>query len=268
MMVLANVTFGQISVDAGLTPAEDRWIFRLQTRFMERETSFSSNINYMQVYSVNAVVAYGIMRDLTLIVRSIHQFTETMMGENKSSFNGFGDLTFITKYSFYRINKPDYTFGLAGTIGIDVPVGNEPITSETWNLHLGLFSSLRQNFNSFDFNVSYLFNGLNTRGNIIIPGNKLSLDLAYTRQIIIGTGSDITFAPVLELKFINTKTDVINDNNLKNNGESVLFLAPGFKITISSIIFESLVLFPVWQEQEKNKMQFNIMGLIGIRYMY
>ena len=268
IIVLTNASFGQISVDAGLTPSEDRWILRFQTRYMERENRTSLNTNYMKSYSVNGVVAYGIRRDLTLIIRNRHQFQDMKMNEHKSSFNGFGDLTLITKYAFYRINNPDYIFGLAGTIGIDVPVGHELITSETWNLHFGLFSSLKHNFDSFDFNISYSFNGLTKRDDNIRPGNQLSLDLAYTRQIIIGTGSDITFAPVLELKFINTKPDEINDNNLKNNGESLLFLSPGFKITISSIIFESLVLFPVWQEQGNNQMRFNIMGLIGIRYMY
>ncbi|MHC4559338.1 MAG: hypothetical protein ACYS80_18760, partial [Planctomycetota bacterium] len=36
-LVLESARAGGISVDAGLTPAEDRWIFRTQLRYMQRK---------------------------------------------------------------------------------------------------------------------------------------------------------------------------------------------------------------------------------------
>lgn len=267
LIITAGSVSAQISVDAGLTPSLDRWIFRVQSRFMERQSPTSADIN-MKTYSINAVGAYGLKRNLTLIIKSSHNQKDAVMNNNKSSFTGFGDISFLTKYTFYRLNDPDYTFGLAGVAGVDIPVGDQNFSSETWNSRFGLFSSFRTGFNSFDINLAYAYNGISEPSNDIYPGNRLNINLAYTRQILLGSGSDITLAPVVELKYTDKLSDERTDDFLLNNGESLLTVAPGFKVVISSFIIESLIVFPLWQNQQENMMEFDLMGLVGIRYLY
>ena len=46
-----------ISVDAGLTPAEDRWILRTQLRYMQRDDDPTSMDRKMDKYTLNTVLA-------------------------------------------------------------------------------------------------------------------------------------------------------------------------------------------------------------------
>ena len=122
-----------ISVDAGLTPAQDRWIFRTQLRYM----SFSSmalNNQKMGMYMMPVVLAYGLKSNLTLLCRQpIMRRDMSMMGAGHAE-NGFGDLFVMGKFKLYRRNTPNYTLGMAATIGIEAPTGSDAFSSKTWDL--------------------------------------------------------------------------------------------------------------------------------------
>ena len=65
-LFLENTNAAGISVDAGLTPAEDRWIVRTQMRYMQREDDPTPMDREMDTYAFPLVVAYGLRSDLTL----------------------------------------------------------------------------------------------------------------------------------------------------------------------------------------------------------
>ena len=60
LVLLSSIAFSAgISVDAGLTPAEDRWIFRSQVRYMQRDSNGSGMAGKMEntmVMTVRAVM--------------------------------------------------------------------------------------------------------------------------------------------------------------------------------------------------------------------
>ncbi|MEE8424000.1 MAG: transporter [Thermodesulfobacteriota bacterium] len=197
----------------------------------------------------------------------VHQ--EMSMADSTSKDTGFADLSLIAKYGIYRRNTPEYTFGVATTLGFELPTGADAFTSETWDIRPGLYTSWRSGPWATDFNIAYAWNGFadeSTGG--INPGDELSLDWALAHQFSIGEKARVSFAPVLELSYKNIWPDQLRGDNVANTGDFVLYLSPGIKFTKSSFILEALLQIPVWQEQKGSQLKRGIGGLVGTRFMF
>lgn len=269
VLVSTSLNAAGISVDAGLTPAEDRWILRIQLRYMKRDDGSTSMDRKMSKYILNTILAYGLRRNLTLMLKqpAVHQ--EMSMADSTSKDTGFADLSLIAKYGIYRRNTPEYTFGVATTLGFELPTGADAFTSETWDIRPGLYTSWRSGPWATDFNIAYAWNGFadeSTGG--INPGGELSLDWALAHQFSIGEKARISFAPVLEVSYKNIWPDQLRGDNVANTGDFVLYLSPGIKFTKSSFILEALLQIPVWQEQKGSQLKRGIGGLVGTRFMF
>ncbi len=269
VLVSTSLNAAGISVDAGLTPAEDRWILRTQLRYMKRDDDSTSMDRKMNKYILNTILAYGLRRNLTLMLKqpAVHQ--EMSMADSTSKDTGFADLSLIAKYGIYRRNTPEYTFGVATTLGFELPTGADAFTSETWDIRPGLYTSWRSGPWATDFNIAYAWNGFadeSTGG--INPGDELSLDWALAHQFSIGEKARVSFAPVLELSYKNIWPDQLRGDNVANTGDFVLYLSPGIKFTKSSFILEALLQIPVWQEQKGSQLKRGIGGLVGTRFMF
>jgi hypothetical protein len=272
-IVLGLVAFDAIaagiSVDAGLTPAEDRWIVRTQLRYMERHDDPTTMGRRAERYLFNAVVAYGLRRNLTLIIKqpAVHQ--ERSMAGTTDRDTGFADLSILAKYKVYRHNTRVYTFGAAATLGLELPTGADAFTSETWDLKPGLYLSWRRGRWASDFNIDYAWNGFSDDGvGDVDPGDELSMDWALAHQFSIGREADITLAPVLEISYKNITRDRLDNRTVKNTGETILYFSPGLKFTKSSLILEALAQIPVWQDQEGSQLERSTTILAGMRFMF
>ncbi len=264
-LVLGRTVSAGISVDAGLTPAEDRWIFRSQLRYMQRENYPGSMSMKMNTYAFMNVLAYGLRPHLTLMARQ----TVKRMQINSNMKTGLDDLFLMTKYKIFRRNTRFYNFGAAATLGLEFPTGEAPFTSETWDLKPGLYISWIMGPLATDFNVVYEWIGfadLNSKDND--PGDQLSIDVAMGYQITLSENADMALAPVLELSSLRLFPDQFKGNDVINTGESVMYIAPGIKLTIKSFIIEALAKIPVWQEQKGSGLKHNINGLARIRLMF
>ena len=269
VLISKNVNAAGISVDAGLTPAEDRWIIRTQFRYMQRKNGPIPMNQKMDTYAFPVVIAYGFRPDLTLMVRQTVKHKKMSMSGSVSRDTGLGDLFVLGKYKLYRRNTRKYTFGIASTLGLEFPTGADDFTSETWDLEPGLFASWRSGPWASDFNIAYKWNGFADRGRGgINPGNELSLDWALAYQLSFGEKSRVSLAPVLELSYKNTRPDRLSGRDVLNTGESVLYLSPGIKFTKSSFILEALLQFPVWQDQEGTQLEQGTRLIIGTRFMF
>lgn len=258
-----------ISVDAGLTPAEDRWIVRTQFRYMQRHDDPTSMDRRMERYLLNTVVAYGLRRDLTLILKQpvVHQ--EISMAGTTDRDTGLADLSFLAKYKIYRHNTRVYTIGVAATLGLELPTGADVFTSETLDLKPGLYLSWRRGSWASDLNIAYAWNGFADEGvGDLDPGDQLSLDWALAHQFSIGREAEIALAPVLEVSYKNTTRNRFNGRNVENTGEAILYVSPGFKFTKSSLILEVLAQIPLWQDQEGSQLKQSTVILAGMRFMF
>lgn len=260
---------GGISVDAGLTPGQDRWMLRTQVRYMHRSEDPSLRGREMSRLVFPVVLAYGLKPNLTLMVRQIVMHREmTMMGTTERS-TGLEDLFVLAKYKAYRRNTSRYTLGIAPTLGLELPTGDPSFTSETWDLNAGLYVSGRSGPWAKDFNIAYTWNRAAGRGkDNVESGDELSLDWALAYQISIGEKADLALAPVLELSYANIWPDRANGQDLSNTGESVLYLSPGAKCSVSWFIVEGLVRIPVWQDQSNSQLRRDAAMLFGSRLMF
>ncbi|UCG59615.1 MAG: transporter [Phycisphaerales bacterium] len=265
----SNAIAAGISVDAGLTPAEDRWILRSQVRYMRRNNDPTPMDRRMNMYAFPAVVAYGLRPDFTLMVRQVVKHMDMSMAGSRSRTTGLDDLFILGKYKLYRRNTPQYTFGIATTLGLEIPTGTNSFSSGTWDAQPGLYTSWRSGPWAADFNVAYSWNGFADRDESgVNPGDELSLDWALAYQLSIGDNARVTLAPVLELSYRNISSDRQGGLDVANTGESVLYLSPGAKLTVSSFILEALLQIPVWQDQQGLQLDRNLGFILGSRYMF
>ena len=263
------VNAGGISVDAGLTPPEDRWILRTQVRYRERKDDPSNMNRKMNTYTFPVVLAYGLRPDLTLMVKQKLIHRNMSMNGTTSRDEGLGDLFILAKYRAYRLNTPKYTLGIAPTLGLEFPTGQDSFSSETWDLKPGLFFSGRRGPWATDLNIAYTWNGFSDRGKDgRDPGDEVSLDLAFAHQFSIGDKGYASIAPVLELTYKHIWSDQLKGHDMPNTGETFMYISPGIKFITSSLILEALVQIPVWQHQKGSQLEQDVGILAGVRFMF
>lgn len=263
-----NASATGISIDAGLTPALNRLIFRSQLRFMERNNDPTSSQREINMYMFPVIVAYGLSPDVTVMIRQALISREmSMMGQSLTN-SGLGDLLILSKYKLTRINTVDYTIGIAPTLGLEIPTGKDDFTSNSFDLLFGSFFSGRLRHWSMDLNVTYVWNGmLRTSNAENDPGDEFSVETAFAYQFSVGSNANTTIAPVLESSYQRISSVSNGGNTVANTGESVFLLSPGIKLTWSSFIIESLIQFPLWQDQNGLQTERAKSFLIGFRLM-
>ena len=267
--ISANVRAAGISVDAGLTPAEDRWIFRTQMRYMERKDDPTAMNRKMETYAFPVVLAYGYRPNLTLMVRQTMKHRNMSMAGSTSRDTGTDDFFVLGKYKLFRRNTRKYTLGIASTLGLELPTGDDDFGSETWDLQPGVFTSWRSGRWASDLSAAYKWNGFSDKGRHgLEPGDELSVDFALAHQFSIDGRADMSLTPVLELSYKHLSSNRLSGHSVRNTGESLFFVSPGIKFTKSSFIVEALVQFPVWQDQEGSQLEQKTRFIIGTRYMF
>jgi hypothetical protein len=247
-----------ISVDAGLTPAQDRWILRAQYRLMNMYNSGMETY----IHSFPLVVAYGVTSNITLMMRQSYNIKNVISNE-KTSQNGLNDPYILIKIKAFRKNTSKYTFGIAPTIATNIPVGNNQISNNIWSPKTGVNCSFRHRFWLFDVNVSYTFQDLNNKSTKSY-NDILNINSAFSRLIPNKNNSDILFSPVMEFSYLHEFNAV---NIAEIFTAKKLFGSPGFKVVYSSFVFEALYQIPLYQNTSEAVMKSRGNFIIGIRYM-
>ena len=260
---------GGISVDAGLTPPLDRWIVRMQARYMPRSDDPTPMNREMDMYMFPVVVAYGLRSDLTVMFRQPFVSSEMTMTGNSNNKSGLGDFFALVKYRAYRINTPSYTIGIAPAIGVKAPTGQSDISSKTWDLKTSLLFSWRTGFWASDANLEYSWNGVaGSADNDVEPGNETALNLAFAYQFPLGKRGNSSLAPVIEISYLQIAADRLDGHDRLNSGESILYLSPGLKFTTASFVLELLLQNPVVQDQKDSQLKRDMGVIVGTRFLF
>ena len=266
-LVLAPVSLfpAGISVDAGLTPAQNRWIFRTQMRYMQRRDDPTAMNREMVTVAAPLVVAYGVTPSLTLMAREILIRRNMIMGGSGTITYGRSDILAMAKYKLLRRNTRHSSLGVAAVLGLEPPLGSGKFTSETWDLVTGLNGSFRFDALAIDGDMRAVWNGIGERDTR--SGDVLSLNVAAAYRFAVGTGAAVAFAPVLESGFTFVSRDIVDGAEKEATGESVAYVSPGAKLTVSSFIVEALLQIPTWQDRPSTALSRGVGGLVGIRVM-
>lgn len=252
-----SVQAGGISVDAGLTPGQDRWILRTQYQYMKMQNSNMTTQNHM----VPLIIAYGVTSNFTLMARAMYINRIITMNDAVQK-SGFNDAFILLKYKVYRENTANYVIGIAPYIASNIPIGNADISDRTWNPEFGLSMSYRPRFWAIDFTSSYTLKDALKKTDDQESDN-LSLNVAFS-SIIPLKNSNLAFSPVLEL----TYNKEFNSNVKESKKQEVMFFSPGLTFIKSSLILEALYQIPVFQQTNVSLMKSKSRILIGLRFMF
>jgi hypothetical protein len=253
-----------ISVDAGLTPAEDRWIVRMQYRQM----SMDAAMHTMDTDMLMAVAAYGFTRDVTLMIRqmAVSRVMRMSVTGNENTASGLTDLAVLGKFGMYRKNTRHMILALAATLALKMPTGAEDISTDTWDWQAGIYGSWRSGRWGNDLNLTYTWNDFTNRApSGITPGDVIGVDIAFSYQFSVGSSGRTSLTPVLELNYRYSMANQSEGQVVGGDG-SILFVSPGLKFTYDSFIVEVLIQNPV--NQTYQNVEQNRHGLVGFRYMF
>jgi hypothetical protein len=212
-----------ISVDAGLTPAQDRIIIRLQYRNILNRMGG----NDILMHIMPMVVAYGLTPDVTLMLRNSYRTVgrnETMMEMN----NRWMDPFLMGKVKLFRHNTRDYSLGVAGFAGTTFPVFNSSV-SKTYSPVIGVNASYRPGLWSFDLNNAYEWVNYNTE-NSQAAAKQLHLNLAISHNIFLPGLENWILSPVQEFSLININPTSGESDFVGDISPGVQFVSPHLKI--------------------------------------
>ncbi len=247
LCIVQTGVLAQISTDAGLTPAQDRWIFRTQYRMMGMENSMMKASTQM----VPVVVGYGITSGISVMARGMYVHRSN---SNSTEVNrGVNDLYLLSKFRLFRKNSSSYSFGIAPYIASNVPIGAKAVSNRTWNPEVGLNISFRPRFLSFDLSTNYTF------GDVLEKisadhHNQYHLDFAFSGKIPLNAKSSQIISPVLEFNYSG-------NNNL-------LFISPGVSYMYSSFAFEALYQIPINESERADQMYQVARWIVGLKYLF
>jgi len=241
-----------ISVDAGLTPAQDRIIVRLQYRNILNQMGS----NDMVMHMMPVVVVYGLSSDVTVMLRNVYRAVgtnETMMEMD----NRFMDPFLMGKVKLYRHNARTYTVGVAGFAGTTFPVLNNSL-SKTYSPVVGVNASYRPGLWAFDLNNAYEWINYNTEENQS-AARQLQVNLAVSRNIILPGIDNWILSPVQEFSFVR-------DNPAAGESSSFGFISPGFQLVSPHVKFETLYQIPI--NSSKTALDYGGRLILGLRFMF
>jgi hypothetical protein len=260
---------GGITADVGLTPPVDRWIFRTQLRYMERGDDPSGMDREVQMFAAPMVLAYGLRPNVTVIARQL-AFHRRLRGANGTTDEtGFGDFTVISKWRLVRINRPKYIIGIAPTLGVELPTGDDEFGSDTWDGLGGAYVTARRGPWGADLNLEYALNGMDDRdGDDQRSGDVFTANAAFSYQFTLDDDATLALWPVLELTYTDTQPDQRGGSELSDSGGRLLTMSPGLRFARQSFMLEALVQIPVSQEQHGEQLERGFGALAGLRYLF
>lgn len=241
-----------ISVDAGLTPAQDRIIIRMQYRNLSNKVG--DNKIVMNLFPI--VFAYGLTSDITILMRNIYRdvgINETMMPKGDQWIDPF----FMGKVKLYRRNTKNFTWGLAGLFGSSLPIFKSSLQN-TYNPIVGLNISFRRKLWSFDLNNIYEWMNYNSK-NKQAEARQFQINLAISHNIILRKLNDLVIAPVQEFSFVK-------NNPLANQAHTFGFISSGCQIISPHFKFECLYQISV-DSSNKSDLKNGNRLIMGIRLL-
>jgi len=245
-----------ISFDAGLTPAQGRFILRTQYRQME-----ASSVNTdMTTRMVPLVVAYGVRRDVTLVVRNMY-FHRTF-STTDVNLSGINDPYLLVKYKLFRKNTSAWVLGVAPHLAVNVPVGTVGIGTNTWNPDIGLNISFRPRFYAVDFSMNYRIEDITVKSADSGP-DQFAANLAASRMVPLNASGSSALAPVIEMNYLRD----VGTGGDATAGEQIVMLSPGCSFITSAFTIEALLQLPVYQESETGMRQ-KYRLIAGMKFLF
>ena len=234
------------------------------------------------LYTISAVVAYGITDNLTLSLKipytSQNNIREAHSDEpdeihQHGDARGMGDITILGQYRFLKL--PSRQFETSVLFGLKVPTGKtndkdmhgERFEAEhqpgsgSWDPILGIAATRRFGRISLDADLRYTLVTEGAQDTDL--GDLMNYDLAFSYQV----PGKIPLDLVMELNGEWKQKQEIRGSTDQNSGEHVLFLSPGIRAVLNRSLSAFFSIgFPLFQDMNGIQSETNYRMLFGMSF--
>ena len=251
---------GPINTDVAFTPRKGGGTLRLQ--YVYSEARPSGRLRSLRVQTGAATIAYGVTRDLALIVRApYHERRRRVwvddVGIVGRGDRGFGDVTVLAKYRFWqRDTRPGETLRLAAVGGLNIRSGDTAFTSDSYDPVVGAVFTWFRDRHHFAADLLYQFNtGGGERGHDV-----LRYDVSYSYRL---------YPERYDLDH-TWEIDAVAELNGRYgaDGSHQVFLSPGLQFIAERFTIEASIQLPVIQHLENGAPDSEYRLVAGVRYRW
>jgi len=276
-----------INNNTALTAHRGEVIIREQIRYIRKSGDDSVLDRTVDTLVIPNIVVYGVTEKLNvtgiypIIYRDLDVNTPT--GRASRDTAGFGDLTLLAKYLFWKADRPAETWRADVVGGIELPTGNTDkedglgklprriqIGKGSWNPIVGTVFTRQTLRQQVDLALTYQFN---TEGHGFEFGDIFKHDISYQVRIwpwVLPKGKGVpTYVNlVIEANGIWAQKAESRGVTVDASGGYTLFLSPGIQLVTKRVIVEVSIQLPVIQtlNGEQPETEFVLAGGFRIQF--
>ena len=255
-----------ITSTTALAVAEGEFILREQVVVLRSTDDPSPENRDLRVLTVPSVLVYGATRNLTLfgivpyVDKTLDETTSTGQRQRRGD-SGVGDVTLLSRYTLYSVDRLGETRRFAPFVGLKLPTGDDnerdslgplpqslQLGSGSWDPIVGTIFTWQTFDWQFDSAVQYTFR---TPANNFEFGDQARLDLSFQYRLWpreLGAGVPAFVYGVLESNLIYAGKNEDGGISDPDSGGTTWFLAPGLQFVTKRVILEGAVQIPVVQD--------------------
>jgi len=222
--------------------------FGIETEYESERMSAGSETEKRT--SFHTEIMYGVTGDLAVTL-SVPTILGRTVGEAVGNIprTGLGDISLRTKYRFWRVDRPGIQDAAAVIFGLKLPTGDyentPPLGSGSTDVLFALAAARESRRWYYFGNVRYR---LNTNGSTMQFGNRFLADVAFGVRPWLTEYLKPDLVVMVEANWESLQRNKINGTELRDSGGEMLFISPGFFLTLRNWAFKGGIQFPVNQE--------------------
>jgi len=230
LVCAAPAIAGGINTDTALAVGKGTVVSRTQFRYADLEAE-------IERYLARQTVAYGVTGRLTAFATLAHVW-------NDPGPDGLTDLALFGRYKLFARDAKRQTLTLSGILGVEVPIGEEPIGGDEPGLIAGVVGTWYRNLWEIDADLVRSFR----------PGrgDLLRTDVAVARSLLVTR--DWQLVGVLEANYTRV------------GGDDVLFVSPGLQLQLRGVVLEMSLQIRVLEDAAAPVSDF--VGVFSVRFVF
>lgn len=271
-----------LTFSTALPISKDEWILREQFVYMKSTDDPSSMNRRMEVSGLMSVLGYGVSRDFAVF--AVLPYADKRLSMNMGGADvtrseaGFGDATFMGRYTAFEANATGHTFRIAPFLAVTAPTGDDRASdrlgrlppmlqpgSGSWDWQGGAVASFQSLDWGADAQLAYQRNG---EANGFRAGAVSRLDLSVQRRlwpVTLGEGVPSFLYGGLEANLIHVAKDQVNGTDDPNSGGTTLFLTPTVQYVTRKWVLEAGIQIPVSQRLNGSALRNDYILTTGFR---
>ncbi len=244
--------------------SKDVWAVRERSRFTRFDQDMPGGDRVIEEWTHETIIMYGLTGDLAAM---LHVPVTVSRSEGPGPANddhaGVGDMMLMGQYRFFQDDSgPINTFRAAALFGVEVPSGDEQLSSDSFDPFLGLSFTQIDGRHGTGGSILYKFN-TGDRDDPIAGGNDSDDALFYNTSYLYRLAPEAYQADTTASFYFQNELNGLYETN----GDHELFYSPGLLYEATNWAAEVSVQLPIYQEvDDRPEAQWAV--VLGIRLLF